>query len=89
MAVWICKIIPFSIHPTHYNLAGDKCKFSHDLNVERKTEKRSIYCDMRDLDGGTETMEDWTEEKLKDVVEKKQRAGEKTMPTTTIVREIE
>jgi hypothetical protein len=40
---------------------------------------------MRDLDGSAETMEDWSEEKLKDVVEKKQRDGEKTMPTTTIV----
>lgn len=27
---------------------GDKCKFSHDLNIERKAEKRSMYCDMRD-----------------------------------------
>ena len=27
---------------------GDKCKFSHDLNLERKSEKRSMYVDMRD-----------------------------------------
>uniref|UniRef100_A0A0A9YNK2 Zinc finger CCCH domain-containing protein 15 n=1 Tax=Lygus hesperus TaxID=30085 RepID=A0A0A9YNK2_LYGHE len=27
---------------------GNKCKFSHDLTVERKSEKRSIYVDMRD-----------------------------------------
>ncbi|KAG4078860.1 hypothetical protein HA402_007410 [Bradysia odoriphaga] len=27
---------------------GDKCKFSHDLTVERKVEKRSLYVDMRD-----------------------------------------
>ncbi|KAF6202671.1 hypothetical protein GE061_003071 [Apolygus lucorum] len=27
---------------------GNKCKFSHDLAVERKSEKRSIYVDMRD-----------------------------------------
>ena len=27
---------------------GDKCKFSHDLSLENKTEKRSIYIDSRD-----------------------------------------
>ena len=27
---------------------GDKCKFSHDLAVERKSEKRSLYADARD-----------------------------------------
>ena len=27
---------------------GDKCKFSHNLSVERKGEKRSLYTDMRD-----------------------------------------
>ncbi|GFU09404.1 zinc finger CCCH domain-containing protein 15 homolog, partial [Nephila pilipes] len=30
---------------------GDKCKFSHDLSIERKSEKRSVYVDMRDNDG--------------------------------------
>lgn len=29
---------------------GDKCKFSHDLSVERKCEKRSVYVDERDED---------------------------------------
>jgi hypothetical protein len=46
---------------------GDKCKFSHDLNVERKSEKRNIYEDVREQD----TMENWDEEKLEDVVNKK------------------
>ena len=27
---------------------GAKCKFSHDLNVERKGEKINIYADTRD-----------------------------------------
>lgn len=27
---------------------GDKCKFSHDLSLERKGEKRSVYIDARD-----------------------------------------
>lgn len=29
---------------------GDKCKFSHDLALERKCEKRSLYVDERDDD---------------------------------------
>ncbi|KAG5897144.1 hypothetical protein JTB14_020873 [Gonioctena quinquepunctata] len=62
---------------------GDKCKFSHDLAVERKGEKRSMYVDMRD-DGEGETMENWDEEKLKEVIEKKQsKSG--VMPTTDII----
>lgn len=64
---------------------GDKCKFSHDLTIERKAEKRSIHVDMRD--GGeqaNDTIENWTEEKLAEVVAKK-HGKEKTMPTTTIV----
>lgn len=65
---------------------GNKCKFSHDLSVERKTEKRSIYCDMRDVDDADgETMENWTEDKLNEVVNKKHGGKEKTMPTTTII----
>ena len=29
---------------------GNKCKFSHDLSLERKSEKRSIYFDEREAD---------------------------------------
>lgn len=64
---------------------GDKCKFSHDLAVERKVEKRSIYVDMRDADEN-DTMDNWNEEKLLEVVEKK-HGKEKRMPTTDIVCE--
>ena len=31
---------------------GDKCKFSHDLSLEGKSEKRSMYVDKRDLEEG-------------------------------------
>ena len=27
---------------------GNRCKFSHDLAIERKSEKRSMYADERD-----------------------------------------
>lgn len=61
---------------------GDKCKFSHDLSIERKAEKRSLYVDMRDDE--EDTMENWDEEKLKEVIEKKHGKSGK-MPTTEIV----
>lgn len=59
---------------------GTKCKFSHDLAQERKAEKKNMYHDERE-----ETMEDWDEDKLREVVEKKHGAAEKAMPKTDIV----
>ncbi|KAF2267041.1 hypothetical protein CC78DRAFT_552120 [Lojkania enalia] len=50
---------------------GRKCKFSHDLAVERKTEKKSLYQDPREKekeDKEKDKMEDWDEEKLRNVV---------------------
>lgn len=61
---------------------GDKCKFSHDLSVERKVEKRSLYVDMRDDDN----MESWDEEKLQEVIGKKHGESNSVKPTTEIVR---
>ena len=31
---------------------GDKCKFSHDMSLEGKSEKRSMYVDARELEEG-------------------------------------
>lgn len=42
---------------------------------------------MRDDDNNEDTMESWTEEKLKEVVEKKHGESNKKMPTTDIVSE--
>lgn len=50
---------------------GKKCKFSHDLTLERKTEKRDLYADTRkeeDEKKKVETSADWDEEKLRSVV---------------------
>ena len=33
---------------------GNKCKFSHDLSLEGKAEKRSMYVDKRELEEGME-----------------------------------
>ena len=56
---------------------GKKCKFSHDLDVGRKTVKKSLYTDTREGEEEDEedgdpkkkdNMEDWDEEKLRQVV---------------------
>lgn len=50
---------------------GKKCKFAHDLSVERKTEKKNLYTDERkeeDDKKKQETSADWDEEKLRSVV---------------------
>jgi hypothetical protein len=52
---------------------GKKCKFSHDLSVERKTEKKNLYADGRTEEDEKEkkkqeTSDDWDEEKLRKVV---------------------
>jgi hypothetical protein len=50
---------------------GKKCKFAHDLALERKTEKRDLYQDTRQDEEETkkqETSADWDEEKLRSVV---------------------
>ena len=50
---------------------GRKCKFSHDLAVERKSEKAAVYSDPKaeELEKKKqETSDDWDEEKLKAVV---------------------
>lgn len=54
---------------------GKRCKFSHDLDAGRRTEKRSLYTDTRDGEDPPEeevkkkdNMEDWDEAKLRSVV---------------------
>ncbi|CAJ1066773.1 zinc finger CCCH domain-containing protein 15 [Xyrichtys novacula] len=64
---------------------GDKCKFSHDLLMERKCEKRSVYVDERDEDLEKDTMENWDEKKLEEVVNKKHGEAEKKKAKTQIV----
>uniref|UniRef100_A0A673NFD4 Zinc finger CCCH domain-containing protein 15 n=1 Tax=Sinocyclocheilus rhinocerous TaxID=307959 RepID=A0A673NFD4_9TELE len=64
---------------------GDKCKFSHDLSLERKCEKRSVYVDGRDEDLEKDTMENWDEKKLEEVVNKKHGEAEKKKAKTQIV----
>ncbi|CAO2166930.1 unnamed protein product [Urochloa humidicola] len=61
---------------------GFKCKFSHDLNVQRKGEKIDIYTDKRDA----ETMEDWDQETLEKVVESKKTEYQQNKPTDIVCK---
>ncbi|MCJ1278116.1 hypothetical protein MMC21_005930 [Puttea exsequens] len=50
---------------------GRKCKFSHDMSVERKGEKRNLYQDTREGEEEAkkkDMMDDWDEAKLREVV---------------------
>jgi len=69
--------IPFGVDPKTVLCAfykagtcdkGNKCKFSHNPDVERKVEKRNLYDDTREQDKSADTMETWDEEKLRNVV---------------------
>lgn len=46
---------------------GAKCKFSHDLNVGRRMEKKDLYQDTRS-EKEKDTMDNWDEEKLRKVI---------------------
>ncbi|KAL7275969.1 Translation machinery-associated protein 46 [Rhizina undulata] len=52
---------------------GKKCKFSHDLSIERKAEKKNLYEDDRkeEDEKKNDTMDNWDEAKLREVVTSK------------------
>ncbi|KAL4554181.1 hypothetical protein LXL04_039702 [Taraxacum kok-saghyz] len=57
------------------------CKFSHDLNVQRKGEKIDIFSDKRD---GEDTMEEWDQEMLEKVIESKGKEYNQNKPTDIV-----
>ncbi|KAK6933283.1 ZC3H15/TMA46 family, C-terminal [Dillenia turbinata] len=61
---------------------GFKCKFSHDLNVQRKGEKIDLFSDKRDQ----ETMEDWDQATLEKVVESKNKEYKQNKPTDIVCK---
>ncbi|RUS31023.1 hypothetical protein BC938DRAFT_478607, partial [Jimgerdemannia flammicorona] len=78
--IQVAQKIPFGTDPKtvlcQYFKAGScdkgtKCKFSHDLNIERKTAKKDLYTDTRD-DLQADTMDKWDQSKLEEVVLSKQ-----------------
>lgn len=81
--------VPFGVDPKTILCAffkagscqkGTKCKFSHDLNVERKVDKINLYEDTR------ETMEDWNQQKLEDAVKKKHESSNLNRPTDIVCK---
>ncbi|CAM6102651.1 unnamed protein product [Calypogeia fissa] len=62
---------------------GFKCKFSHDLNVERKGEKIDLYSDQRD---GEEGMDEWDQETLEKVVASKGEEYSHNKPTEIVCK---
>eukprot|EP01119_Soliformovum_irregulare_P004164 TRINITY_DN1517_c0_g1_i2.p1 TRINITY_DN1517_c0_g1~~TRINITY_DN1517_c0_g1_i2.p1 ORF type:complete len:329 (-),score=105.45 TRINITY_DN1517_c0_g1_i2:33-1019(-) len=69
---------------------GDKCKFSHNLDVERRTAKIDASLDPRSLSEEdqkkADTMETWDQSKLESVVTSKQGLDNKNLKTTIVCR---
>lgn len=83
--------VPFGVDPKTVLCAyfkagqcskGEKCKFSHDPNIDRKSAKINLYADARE-EKEKDTMEQWDQSKLEEVVVKKHGPGIRT--TTDIV----
>ena len=72
---------------------GKKCKYSHDLSLETKSEIIDIYTDQRTqlfgVDGKTEeddTVENWNTEKLQEVVKIQESKYKNQKPTEIVCR---
>ncbi|KAJ3198840.1 hypothetical protein HDU67_003360, partial [Dinochytrium kinnereticum] len=66
---------------------GAKCKFSHDLNIERKSTKIDLYTDKRaEDDKKNDTMDQWDQSKLEDVVKSKQGSTNINLPTEIVCK---
>jgi len=62
---------------------GHKCKYSHDLNVERKGGKIDLFTERREDQEG---MEDWDQDKLEEVVNQKHGTEKPTNKTDIICK---
>lgn len=64
-----------------------KCKFSHDLSVERKGPKMDLYSDKRDKeDENNENMEDWDQETLEKAIAQKHGSENLNRPTNIVCK---
>eukprot|EP00842_Homolaphlyctis_polyrhiza_P004271 jgi/Hompol1/4845/HPOL_004002-RA len=84
--------VPFGVDPKTVLCAyfkagqcqkGTKCKFSHDLNIERKSLKADLYTDVREKP--EDNMEDWDQKKLEDAVRQKHTEKDNANKPTDIV----
>jgi hypothetical protein len=69
---------------------GFKCKFAHDLGVERKSAKIDLFSDRRDGEDGeggeNETMENWDQAALESAIAAKHAADNTNRPTDIICK---
>lgn len=65
---------------------GFKCKFSHDLNIGRKTQKIDLFSDKREGEEDEEGMQDWDQEQLEKVVNQKHGAEKQPNRTEIICK---
>jgi len=70
---------------------GDKCKFSHNVDQGRKSEKIDLYTDRREgeneQDGKeADTMDKWDQNKLETVVDQKQGEANKQIKTKIVCK---
>jgi len=67
---------------------GKKCKFSHDLDIEKKSEDIDIYTDQRMqlFDQTEDDMEKWDEKKLVEVVKAQEGKYKNQKPTEIICK---
>lgn len=63
---------------------GAKCKFSHDMSLANKSEKRSLYT--TEEDGKAEGMDAWDQTKLEEVIAEKHAAENKRQTSDQICK---
>ncbi|TPX31247.1 hypothetical protein SmJEL517_g05385 [Synchytrium microbalum] len=87
--------VPFGVDPKTILCAffkasqcqkGDKCKFSHDPNIDRKEAKIDVYTDKRKDEKDEDTMDKWDQEKLNAVVNQKHSSGNVNKPTEIVCK---
>jgi len=67
-------------------IRGSKCKFSHDLSLDRKTAKINVYADPRDAERAQDTMDTWDQSKLEAVIAEKAGRENLNLPTEIICK---
>lgn len=67
---------------------GKKCKFSHDLDIEKKSEEIDIFTDqrMQIFDNADEDMKNWDEKTLTEVVKTQEGKYKSQKPTEIICK---
>lgn len=69
---------------------GKKCKFSHDLEIEKKSEEIDIYTDQRvqifDQNAEEDDMSKWDEKKLSEVIKTQEGKYKNQKPTEIICK---